>query len=224
MSRHPLAPRLVTWWRSMVRRISKVGAGLSERTKAPVQFNNSTTGELINFFDQCNTAFARPWRWQADMIAAVRDEYKNVNEAASSIHADLSAYNEYYRERVTEARYVKEITTLASHVEQAIQKGDNWLAVEDGMRMGELFSEMRLKFGTSWERHALAGQKSADGSASTRIASDEDRFAAVLAALTERQKGQRDAIRIAAQRHPHLGSEGTLKTAYYKLKGVQGRD
>ena len=173
-----------------------------------MHLNSSTTAEMEAFFEEVNAALSRPWRWQADVIASTRSAFAEMEEIAPDIHEDLSAWNEFYRERVTEAWYLKELVTLARSVEVAVEKGEMWGAVEDAMRMGDLYAEVRLKFGTDWERAALSGRKSIDGSSNggaKRAAAYKNHHDSIRADYAERLSrtgdGQRAKNATARQFH-----------------------
>lgn len=141
-----------------------MGTGISEHVTRPLDFNRSTPDEIRAFFAQCNEAANRPWSWQADLIEATRDAYEETKKRAPNIHEDLDAYNEFFRERATQAWYEKELVSRAKLVERALENGKVWQAINEAMHMGELYAEVRLKFGTDWEKVALAGRASARGS------------------------------------------------------------
>ena len=147
----------------MVRKSRSKGAGLSERKSSPLDFKASSLLEIKAFFENVNRNTQRPWRWQAELIEAARAQYLEDRKRAPSIHDDLEAYNLFYKERVTEEWYVKSIAHGANRVEKSIEKGDVWFAIEEAMFLGELVSEVRLKFGTPWERWALQGKASNEG-------------------------------------------------------------
>lgn len=199
----------------MVRVTRSIGTGLSERTSQAFDLSRSSQGEFDKFADEVNAAAERPWRWHAGAIAAARRAYQDARAAEPDIFTDLTAYNAYYCERATQAWYLKEIAARATAAEAAIERGDPWEAVQDAMHIGELFSELRLKFGSDWERAALIGQPMIANGQSRRRGQQNDRVSAVDALVARGLSVTKAFATVAADEGSH---PRTVETDYYKAR------
>lgn len=79
---------------------------------------------------------------------------------------------------------------------------------------GVLWGELGMK--RLWGGAAKSGQKALDGSASTRIADDKERFAIVTQIIESEGVSQSKAFILAEERHRVLGSEASFKRSFFK--------
>ena len=110
--------------------------------------------------------------------------------------------------------YLESMKTNLEQMHSWREKGEIDDACLCAMELGLLVMEAKLKF--DWEADALRGRKLIEGAASTRIANTEDRKTIMARIMEERGKGVRDAARVAAMRHPAMGSESTFRNDFYK--------
>ena len=138
-----------TWWPFVVRRERSVGSGITERTISTPLLNSMNAAEMRAFFDGINDMLTRTWGSKQELIQSIRAEFERVKALQPDIHDDLAAYNEFYKERETEAWYLKTIVMHANIVEMAIKEARPWQAVAESMTIGELLAELTIKL--QWE-------------------------------------------------------------------------
>ena len=217
------------WWRSVGNRKHLVGRGLSQRVVDRFHVNDASEVERREFRENLKAVFSRPWRSYAEVVVRIKSEWSEVRRKLPDINtmrewsdAERVKWNDYFRERESREWYIREAARRVKEIEQAETADNFWMAVEAAIRLGDLISELELKFETDWEGDAIRGRKIVDGAASTRMADDGVRKAYVDEILLERGKGLRDAFRVASSRKPRWGSECAFRQSYYKKPSNRG--
>lgn len=136
-----------------------VGDGITERKRKKASFQVPLTeadmAELCHAQDRYNEIVNRPWRFDADIIKAVRRDLAAAKLASPD---NSGGTNDAFIERVSVPWYLGEIDFEARVVELAIANGNPWEAVTSAIRIGDLLAELRIK--ELWGKDAIRGRKS----------------------------------------------------------------
>jgi transposase-like protein len=172
---------------------------------------------MIEWLEGVPARLNQPWGSHGSVIAGVRGRLQEITAELQHIDHNAAEYFAYFKERDTEGWYVREIVTTARAVELAIEGGRPWEAVSRAMQIGELLTELRLKF--SWEPDALWGRQRREeqrqGAEKWRRSSAEERIRMVND-LCAKGLSKRNAIRRTAS---HFGLHpSTVSKDYYNKK------
>jgi hypothetical protein len=130
-----------------------VGSGITSQTVLiDVLDGQDDTAQILAWFRSTDFSTNEPWGQFAQMIAGARRRFDEIN--AELANCNLLERKVAFRERDTEAWYVRQIVKTARFVELEIECGRYWLAVTGAMQIGELFAELRLK---QWDTDATFG-------------------------------------------------------------------
>ena len=152
--------------------------------------------------------------------AAAANYYPSVEWLDEQIRVLSDAAKGLFRPYEDKGWFFERLRSNIGLMEASAANGDAKNTIIHAIEVGRLMAEMKLKF--DWEPDALRGRKIVEGAASTRIATDADRKALVEQLFAERDKGLRDAFRVAAHRCPEWGNRKFFPDRVLQ-KGVQGR-
>lgn len=197
-----------------------VGSGITAKSVAEtwLDLNDPTdAAEFTEGLEAFHESLRKPWAYHGRVISGVRARLAEIRAELSHLDRFTHEYESHFKTRDTEAWYVREIDVTARLVELAVEEGRPWEAVARAMQIGELLTELRLKF--AWDADAVWGRKQRtslqDSARARRTSSREQRIADVeLEVAAGTKKGQ--AIRKVAERHGV--KEHTIKKDYYSKK------
>jgi len=173
--------------------------------------------EFVEWHAKLQKSFSQRWAYKAHVIEICRLRWEAIKAELVKLKRYGPEYKERLKERAGEAWYVREIVDTATIVEAAVENGRPWEAVARAIEIGELITELRLKFewddDATWGRKQLtalrdAAQARRRSSASDRLA-DVDREVATGTKLTA-------AFAVVAERRGE--SESTIRNEYYRTK------
>lgn len=101
-----------------------------------------------------------PWRGRQDEIKRIRLDAKRLLDEAVAKDSDPSKIpqaSDYFEARVDRGWYVCKAADITYYIENALRQGRHWEAVCDGIALGEILTELKIK--EKWEEAALFGDK-----------------------------------------------------------------
>jgi hypothetical protein len=140
----------------------RIGSGLTDQHLEETWLTEEADAPaVLAFFWKSKDACSRQWAWHAPIIEGARRHWSAFKAEFRPIDPnDYKAFKEYnarFIERSSAAWYLREIDSTARAVEIATEDNRPWLAVARAMQLGELITELRLKF--RWDEYAEWGEK-----------------------------------------------------------------
>lgn len=189
----------------MIKQVKKrIGHGLTER-------------EVI--YDQADADDPEAVRkLMGELKQSLDDPFEGIARLGEFAKADFDRWQAdnpgQFPVRETEPWHLLMIYRFTREVSSHIDDGNAAWAAALAYKVGMMASAVDIE--SRWGKDAFRGRKFVENAGHGRKADDADRAALVESILMERQKGVRDATRVAAVRRPNWGKPGTFKEAYYK--------
>ena len=188
------------WWRSMDEREKIVNHGIIDVMETVIEVGGADWAKRL---DQSSSRD----RWKSHLpdIEWLRAEY------ALAVKANE---RRPFRAFVDWGWYVESMIANLELLNRFVDSDAIVDAVISAAEVARLATESNIKF--HWEKYALSGKKAADGAASTRIATDEERREVVNAILvSEAPITKAQAFIRAEEIRPDLGTEASYRRSYY---------